>query len=155
MVKQFRRSAPEVTTIIEDIIRYRDTDQWDTKLQALYPTIPAMHFDTAFLERLVPGQAILLKSDLKWADPGSLYALKEALQTSKAANVTIGKVVDIDTQDSLIFNEEDHKVVSVMGMRGVVIINTHDAVLVIDKHAVRYIASLLNQLEQDGYSNIL
>lgn len=155
VVKQFRRSAPEVTTIVEEIIRYRDTEQWDTKLRELYPTIPSMHFDTAFLERLVPGQAILLKSDLKWADPGSLYALKEALQTSKAANVTIGKVVDIDTQDSLIFNEEDDKVVSVMGMRGVVIINTHDAVLVIDKHAVRYIASLLNQLEQDGYSNIL
>ena len=69
--------------------------------------------------------------------------------------MTLGKVIDIETHDSLIFNEEDHKVVSVMGMRGVVIINTHDTVLVIDKHAVRYIASLLNQLEQEGYADIL
>ena len=141
--------------IVDEIISFRGTDAYQTKLQELYPTIPAMHFDTAFLERLVPGQAILLRSDLKWADPGSLYALKEALQNSEEANVTLGKVIDVDTHDSLIFNEEDHKVVSVMGMRGVVIINTPDAVLVIDKHAVRYIASLLNQLEQQGYADIL
>ena len=155
VVNQFRRSAPEVTNIVDEIISYRETDQYLQKLQELYPTIPAMHFDTAFLERLVPGQAILLKSDLKWADPGSLYALKEALQTSEDANVTLGKVVDVETHDSLIYNEEDHKVISVMGMRGVVIINTHDSVLVIDKHAVRYIASLLHQLEEDGYADIL
>jgi hypothetical protein len=64
-------------------------------------------------------------------------------------------VVDVDTSDSLIINEEPDKVVAVMGMQGVVIVNSPDALLVISKPAVRYIASLLERLEQEGYSEIL
>ena len=78
IVQQFRQTAPEVTTIVDEIITYRGTDQWQVKLQELYPTIPALHFDTAFLERLKPGQAILLKSDLKWADPWQSVCIKRS-----------------------------------------------------------------------------
>src|SRR5688572_5007713 len=106
VVSQFRKLAPEISAIIEDILSYEGTPQADEKLASLYPTIPAMHFDEAFLERLGPEHAVLLKTDLNWSDPGSLYALKEALQTSKEANVTQGKVVEVKTCDSLIINEE-------------------------------------------------
>ena len=155
LITQFRQLAPEITTIVEQIVAQRDTSLEQETLLALYPTIPAIHFDNAFLERLDPKYIVLLKADLKWTDPGSLYALKEALQTSEAANVMLGKVVAVDTHDSLIVNEEDGKVVAVMGAQGIIVINSRDALLVISKPAVRYIASLLKELEEQGFSDIL
>lgn len=155
VVNQFQVLAPEITTIVEKIIAHQGSAREQQILNALYPTIPAIHFDHAFVERLDPQHILLLKSDLGWSDPGSLYALKEALQADAEANVTLGNVVAVETEDSLIVNEEPEKVVAVMGMHGVVVVNTDDALLVISKQAVRYIATLLDALEEAGYSEIL
>lgn len=155
VVAQFRKLAPEISPIVEEIVSYEGTAQAEEKLDSLYQTIPAMHFDEAFLERLGPDHAILLKTDLKWSDPGSLYALKEALQTSTEANVTQGKVVEVKTCDSLIINEEPSKVVAIMGLEGIMVVNTADALLVISKDAVRYMASLLTKLEEAGHAEVL
>ncbi len=155
VVSEFKKRSPEIAAIVQEIVSYQGTPQEAEKLNALYPTIPATHFDHAFLERLEHDQFAVLKADLKWADPGSLYALKEMLQASPEANVTRGKVVAVETHDSLLINEEADRVVSVMGLDGVIVVNTHDTMLVISKHAVRYIARLLNQLEKEGFSDLL
>jgi mannose-1-phosphate guanylyltransferase len=154
VVSEFRRRAPEITTVIDKIFSYKGQER-EQALTQLYPSIPAIHFDNAFLERIDTDQAVLIPADLQWADPGSLYALKEALQSSANDNVTVGKVVSQDTYDSLLFNEESGKVLAVMGLEGVIVVNTADAILVISKNAVRYIAMLLDKLEKSGYSNLL
>ena len=155
VVSQYRLLAPELTTIAEEILSYEGTSQAEAKLRELYPTMPSIHFDESFLMRLKPHHAVVLKLDLEWTDPGSLYGLKEALQTSKDANVTQGAVVAVKTSDSLIRNEEAGKVVSVMGMTGVIVVNTSDALLVIHKDSIRHIGALLEELGKQGYPGIL
>ncbi|MFN8529732.1 MAG: sugar phosphate nucleotidyltransferase [Anaerolineae bacterium] len=155
IVTQFRKLAPEITNVVEEIVKYVGTDQEQAKLLELYPTIPSMHFDEAFLERLGPEYAVLLKGDLRWADPGSLYALKEALQAIPEANAVQGLISEIENTDCLFINEDDTKVVAAMGLQGVVVVNTRDAVLVISKSSVRYLARLLAQIEKDGHPEIL
>ncbi len=155
LISQFRRFGPEITSILDEIVSCIGTEQEEARLKQLYPTIPVLHFDNVILERLDPERAFLIKSDLKWSDPGSLYALKEALQTSKDANVTQGKVVELRTEDSLIYNGENGKVIAVMGMEGVIIVNTDDALLVLPKHAVTHMPSLLKKLEEEGFNAVL
>lgn len=153
--EQYRRLAPEITSVIDEILRYRGTPQEAARLQELYPTIPAMHFDESFLMRLEREKAVMLKGDLGWSDPGTLYSLKEALQTSSEANVTTGEVVAVETSDSLIVNEEGQKTVSVMGLQGVIVVNTPDTLLVISKDSVRNIRKLLEELEKQGKGDLL
>jgi mannose-1-phosphate guanylyltransferase len=113
-----------------------------------------LHFDEAFLMKVQPDQAVLLNIELDWADPGTLYALKEALQNKPEANVKQGPVVDLECVDSLFVNEE-RKVLSVMGLNGVIVVNTHDALLVISKDSVRHLAKLLGELSSQGYEELL
>lgn len=155
VVNQYRLFNPHITTIVDEILSYTGTEQELPQLRRLYPTIPTMHFDEAFLMRLRPDQAFLLKVNLGWSDPGSLYSLKEALQTSQDSNVTQGNVVVVETSDSLVMNEEEDKIISVMGLQGVMIVNTHDALLVISKDSVRHIKRLLDELERNGKHEIL
>ncbi len=155
LTEEYRALAPEITGIVEEIVSYAGTPQEDAKLRELYRTIPAIHFDEAFLMRLKPEQSLMMKNDLGWSDPGSLNSLKEALESTREANVTQGSVVTVQTSDSLVYNEDSSKVVAVMGMEGVIVINTGDTVLVIHKDSVRHIKALLSALESEGHADLL
>ena len=154
VIAKYRQVEPEISDLAEQIASLDDTEDSDLRRRELYGKMPVLHFDEAFLMRLTPEQAVILNIDLDWADPGTLYGLKEALQTDAQANVTQGSVVDIDCADSLFFNEED-KVLTVMGMEGVVVVNTPDAILVISKDSVRHIRNLLDELKRRGLEHLL
>lgn len=124
-------------------------------LESGYGTLPALSFDTAIIEKTDPSQAVVLPVDLGWSDPGTLYALKEALHTAPAHNVSIGNTYQVDSVDSFIFNDEPHKLVSVIGLEGMIVVNTKDALLVCHKDQVPDIKKLLSELEQNGKENYL
>ncbi len=155
MTAAFRRLAPELASPIEEIVSYRGTSQESEKLDQIYPTVPALHFDEAILERLSVTEALLLQVDLGWSDPGSLYSLKEALQESPEDNVSRGKVVAVATKDSLIYNDNPGKVVAVMGLEGIMVVDTPDVTLVIHKDAVRHLGELLSELAVKGWDEVL
>jgi mannose-1-phosphate guanylyltransferase len=82
-----------------------------------------------------------------WSDPGTLYALKEALAGDRAETVTQGLVVAPGTRDSLLFNYEGDKLMAVIGLDGIVVVNTDDAILVVHKDMIPRVKELVNSLE--------
>ncbi len=126
---------------------------WETKKEE-YKNLPAISFDKAIVEQVDPSQAVVLKVDLGWSDPGTLYALKEATVGSGSANYEKGTVITRECTDSFIYNEEP-KVVTAIGMDGVVIVNTKDAILVCKKEDVGNIKSLLQDLEAQGHGAVV
>lgn len=124
-------------------------------VRAEYPKLPVLHFDTAIVEKIDPALAVVLAVDLGWSDPGTLYALKEALVRSEEDNCLTGNVIDTDSKDCLVHNEEEHKLVATVGLRGIVIVNTKDALLVCHKDAVPDIKALLYKIEDEGKERYL
>jgi mannose-1-phosphate guanylyltransferase len=155
IVEVFRRLAPELSSRIDEIVEFRGTSDWNDVLRDRYPSVPELHFDEAILEKLPSGEAFLLPVELGWSDPGSLYSLKEALQDSAEATVTIGDVVARDTKDSLLYNENSGKLLAAMGVEGVIVVETDDVTLVIHKDSVRHLGELLEQLKNDGWDAVL
>lgn len=125
------------------------------KLIELYPKQPAMHFDTAIVEKTDPSQAVVLHAHLGWSDPGTLYALKEALETEREETVKIGKVVSHNCSDSLIYNQNPKQLIATSGLDGFIIVNTPDALLVCPKEEVRFIKDLLEKIELSGHKDKL
>jgi mannose-1-phosphate guanylyltransferase len=68
--------------------------EYENTLHEVYPNIQTISFDDAVLAHVSPGQAAILHGKLGWSDPGTLYALKEAIDPNKDRNVTKGLVVD-------------------------------------------------------------
>jgi mannose-1-phosphate guanylyltransferase len=155
MCAAFRSLTPELAAQIEEIVSYRGTPQERQKLEELYPKVLSLHFDEAILVRLGTDQAVMLSVDLGWSDPGSLYSLKEAAQASPESSVIHGNVVDLKTRDSLLYNANPDKVLAVMGLDGIIVVDTPDALLVIHKDAVRHIGELLEKLGANGYNKLL
>lgn len=124
-------------------------------IETIYPTLESIHFDEAIVQKSRPDQAVVLTFDIGWSDPGTLYALKEALVKDKKDNYLHGQVVAEDTTDSMVYNQQQGKLIATIGLDGFVVVNTEDTVFVCHKDKVREITSLLKKIEQEGYSEYL
>ena len=145
----YKAHQPELLEALEGMVNDPD------RLNAEYANLPAMSFDDAIAEQVDQDQAVVLPVHMGWSDPGTLYAMKEALAASADETVTHGAVVHHDTTDSFLYNTVDHQLIATVGLEGMVVVNTPDSILVCHKDAVPKIKQLLAQMEQEGHINRL
>ncbi len=143
----YRRFSPDLWRQIEIIESSISTDEYGDVLSRLYPELPAISFDDAILTHLDAGDALVLHSSMGWSDPGTLYALKEVINPVIDANVTKGLVIDSESQDCLIYNYESDKLLVAVGLEGMIVVNTDDAILVVHKDQIPLVKSVINELQ--------
>ena len=61
-----------------------------------------------------------------------------------------GRVMAVDAKDTLIFNENEGKLVAVVGVSDLVIVDTKDSLLVMQKSKDQDIKKIITQLEEKG-----
>ncbi len=142
----YQRFQPEMWAGLQQIQAAIGTDEYQETLQRVYPQLPVASFDDAILTHLDPADALVLHDHLGWSDPGTLYALKEAINPEAAANVTQGLVKVENSQDCLVYNYENQKLVAVVGVEGMIVINTPDALLVVHKDQIPLVKKLVDGL---------
>jgi mannose-1-phosphate guanylyltransferase len=130
-------------------------DIFQAVMSGQYGQAKSIHFDKAIIEKVDLSDAVILKTNMGWSDPGTLYALKEALEETKEANVTNGLVSLLDTNDCLVYNMQDKKLIAAIGLKGMVIVNTQDALIAVPKDDVIKITQLINQLKEEGRQSYL
>jgi len=140
LIKQYKNLAPEI---------------YDKVVSSDYGNAPKIHFDEAIIEKVDLKNAVVLKTDMGWSDPGTLYALKEALQKEPSANVVHGLASLLDTDDCLVYNLEENKLVAGIGLRGMVVVNTPDAIIIVPKDEVVKITKLIEQMKEQGLNKYL
>lgn len=120
-----------------------------------YEQAEATHFDRAIIEKVDLSHAIIIKTNMGWSDPGTLYALKEALEKQKDDNICKGNVSSYNTKDSLLFNFEDNKILAAVGLSGMIVVNMKDALIVVPKDEVVHITDLIKQLRAENKKEFL
>lgn len=149
LISLYKEFQPEMLQALEKMV------QDESLVTEQYKDLEAISFDKAILEKVPSEQAVVMKVNLGWSDPGTLYALKEALTSSTEENFTKGESVLYETEDSFIYNEEPEKLVTAVGLEGVIVINTKDSLLVCHKDAVPHITDLLEELKKAGKEHYL
>ena len=144
---QYQQHQAEMWVQLREIEAAIGQPHYQDTLHRVYPQLQEISFDNAILRHVSPEQALVLHGEMGWSDPGTLYALKEAVNPDKTANVTKGQVLDHESQDCLVYNYEGHKVVAAVGLTGMIVVNTEDAVLVVHKDYIPLVKELVNGLE--------
>jgi mannose-1-phosphate guanylyltransferase len=143
----YKRFSPEMWRQLGEIEASIGTKAYEATLARVYPTMESIHFDDAILTHLDPESAVVLHSEMGWSDPGTLYALKEAINPDTSANVTKGLVVDAASEDCLIYNYEAGKLVMAVGLKGMIVVNTGDAILVVHKDSIPLVKKVIDELQ--------
>lgn len=142
---QYKRFAPNLYTGLSRISNDWKTDRFTDTLEKVYPELEKISFDNAILEKIDPGSALVISENIEWSDVGAWEALKEALEESKDKNVTQGKVMMMDTNDSLIYNYTGQMVVTI-DLDDMLVVNTGDVVMVCKKTSVPKIKKFVESL---------
>ena len=119
----------------------------------IFSECPADTIDYAVMERVTSSaydgrrRAIVVPLDAEWSDLGSWAAIMDISDKDADGNVVRGDAYIHGTRNSLIHGQ--HRLVSVVGLEGVIVVETADAVLVADKKRVDDVKSLVDSLKRD------
>ena len=112
---------------------------------------PSDSFDYAVMEKLDPNGpvsvgAIVVALDAGWSDVGSWDALLEVAATDENGNVNQGDVVSIDSKNNVQLSTS--RLVTSIGIEGLVVIETPDAVFVAPKELSQRVKELVGELSK-------
>ncbi len=143
---QYKKFAPNIYPGLSRIAESWHSGTYAETLNAVYPTLEKISFDNLILEKLDPSNAYVISEDIEWSDIGAWEALKEALEEASDKNVTEGKVLLTDTEDSLVYNYTG-SLVTTIDVKDALIVATNDVILVCSKSSVPKIKKLVESLK--------
>ena len=114
---------------------------------AAYAKIRSQPIDKAVMEQ--SAHVAVVPVDPQWSDVGSWHAIWELMDKDEHGNARQGDTVAVDAQDNLIRSEK--RLVALAGVSGLAVIETADALLVVDRQnsdAVRGVVDALAKAER-------
>ncbi|MCX8055149.1 MAG: mannose-1-phosphate guanylyltransferase [Ignavibacteria bacterium] len=94
----------------------------------IFKEFPNISIDYGLMEKTA--NVAVARALFNWDDVGALDALRRTRPADSSGNISIGRASLVATDNSIIINESKMAVVSVLGMDGVAVVVTDDAVLV-------------------------
>jgi mannose-1-phosphate guanylyltransferase / mannose-6-phosphate isomerase len=107
---------------------------------------PEISVDRAVMERTT--LAVVLPINVGWSDVGSWSSLWELAPRDGCGNFSNGDTVLVDTHDCYVHSEKS--MVSTIGVKDLIIVNTPDALLVADRAKAQDVSSIVAKLRQVG-----
>lgn len=142
---ELERLQPEMAACCKTAVNEACGDLSFCRLnEAAYAACPAQSIDFALMEHTQ--QAIVIPVDIGWSDVGSWSALSDMQDGNAEENVLQGDVYTDNVQNSLIRAES--RFVAVIGLDNVVVVETKDAVLIVNKDQVQRVKNVVDFLKQ-------
>ena len=122
---------------------------------AVFAACPSDSIDYAVMERL-PARpelgiaACVVPMDAGWSDLGAWDALWDVLPRDAQNNATVGEAVLHGSSDSMVFASS--RLVAGIGLHNMVVVETPDAVLVVDKSQTQSVKHIVARLKADGHT---
>ncbi|MDW4577722.1 mannose-1-phosphate guanyltransferase [Atlantibacter hermannii] len=107
---------------------------------------PAESVDYAVMERTA--DAVVVPMDAGWSDVGSWSSLWEISKRTPEGNVHHGDVISHQTENSYVYAESG--LVTTVGVKDLVVVQTKDAVLIADRNQVQDVKKVVEQIKADG-----
>ncbi len=140
---------------IVDVCRWlaaRPREEWlsDEAIER-FGAVPSASIDTAVMER--SSRVAVIPADLTWSDVGSLLALGDVAAPDDAGNVRVGRGVDIDSHDNIVYSTD--RLVATIGIRDLIVVDTSDATLVLPKDRAQDVRRVVGALKAIGAEEIV
>ncbi|HEY8539833.1 MAG TPA: mannose-1-phosphate guanylyltransferase/mannose-6-phosphate isomerase [Steroidobacteraceae bacterium] len=147
VLEELRALAPAIYDACAHAFTAARRDLDFTRLPAKeFAACPSDSFDYAVMEKTRHGVVVPL--DAGWSDVGSWSALHEAIPGDEQGNVCVGDVLVEDTHDCYL--QSTSRLVAAVGLKGHVVVETKDAVLVAPKDRVQDVKRLVEKLKKQG-----
>ncbi len=146
IMQEFERQMPDLYVQLLEIEAALGTPGYQAALRRVWPQVVRQTIDYGVMEGAE--DVAVIPVDIGWSDVGSWTSLAELLLADEESNVVVGPHVGIDTRNTLVFG--DRRLIATIGLDGVVIVDTDDALLVCTKEQEQGVRELVRRLEEEN-----
>ncbi|MDZ7672426.1 MAG: sugar phosphate nucleotidyltransferase [Halanaerobiales bacterium] len=129
ILENIKKHMPDLYQSLEKIKSVLGSDLEEKVIKEEFKELDSVSIDYGIMEKA--DDIYVITGDFGWDDLGSWPALERIKKVDDDGNVVVGKHYGIDTKNSIIHSP--NKVVTTIGMKDVVIVDTEDAILICDK----------------------
>ncbi|MBS0286915.1 MAG: mannose-1-phosphate guanylyltransferase/mannose-6-phosphate isomerase [Proteobacteria bacterium] len=117
---------------------------------AYFEACPTDSIDYAVMEKTMNGALVPLQTP--WSDVGAFDALTELYPIDANGNVAQGDVTLQKSENCFVHSEQ--RLVAAVGVKDLIIVETADAVLVLDKHHAQDVKTVVNTLRDNARKEV-
>ena len=144
---EIRELAPEVAEAVARGLAEARDDLGALRLGPSFAGAPRISFDHAVMERT--RNALVVEADFEWSDIGDWRELWARSPKDAHGNVVEGEAVARDSKDSFV-RASDGRLVCALGVEGLAVVDTPDAVLVAPLARTQEVKGLVAALSEQG-----
>jgi mannose-1-phosphate guanylyltransferase / mannose-6-phosphate isomerase len=146
-LEELGRLTPEIASACAAAFAAAKADLDFTRVdKQLFEACPSDSIDYAVMEKTA--DAVVVPLAAGWSDVGSWAALHEASEPDAHGNVSRGDVICEDSEGCYLYSES--RLVSAVGLKDHVVVETKDAVLVAPRSRVQDVKKLVFRLKEQG-----
>jgi mannose-1-phosphate guanylyltransferase/mannose-6-phosphate isomerase len=146
-LKELAAQTPRIAEAMAKATANASADLDFTRVNAeAFKSSPADSIDYAVMEHTA--DALVVPLDAGWSDIGSWDALWQISEKDEHNNTLVGDAVVHGVEGSLVWSES--RLVSVVGLKDVIVVETADAVMVASQDHAQDVKSIVNQLKGSG-----
>jgi mannose-1-phosphate guanylyltransferase/mannose-6-phosphate isomerase len=146
LLRLLERVRPDVAVALAEL-----GEASPEELAAGYRQLRAESIDAGLMERL--DDILTLPLDCGWSDLGSWAALAEVLAGDAVGNRRLGDLVAVEAGGNVVYS--DRGTVALLGVDGLVVVRSGDAVLVMPKERAQDVRLVVQSLEGGGRVELL
>lgn len=148
----FERFLPELVTGLLKIDDARGTARFQSVLEEVFPTLPAISIDYGVLEK-ASNRAVVQAEPLGWSDVGAWDAWAAHFPSDESGNVVVGPALAIESKNCVAYAGQ--RCVALLGVNDLVVIDTADALLVCPRDRVQDVRKIVDALKAGGKTELL
>ncbi|MBI4032373.1 mannose-1-phosphate guanylyltransferase [Candidatus Berkelbacteria bacterium] len=154
-MEAYERFAPSIGKHLPAIIAALGEGSEDA-LHEAFARMEAKSIDYAVIEKMDASEVRTLRGDFGWADLGDWHMLSEQLgdQADEQGNLIKGHWRGVDTTNTLVYGQPE-KLITTIGVDGLVIVDTPDALLVTPKERSQDVKKIVELLTSEGLRQYL
>ena len=152
ILREIEEKLPELSEGLEEIRKTLGTPQYDAKVENVYRRIRGISIDYGVMQ--TAQQVYVIPTDMGWSDVGSweeVYNISPKDENNNAGDYH--HLVQISSRENYVY--APGKVVALVGIRGVVVVDTGDALLVSKKSRTQEVKDVVEILKKNGFDEYI
>jgi mannose-1-phosphate guanylyltransferase len=151
ILNEIRQLLPGLYHQLTEIEPALGTPRQTDAIAQVWPNVRNLSVDVGIMEHAQ--DVVVVPADVGWSDVGSWSSVSDQHQSDPSGNVLEGEHVVVDCEDMYI--RSSGRLVAAVGLHGMVVIETDDAVLVCPKDRVQDVKRIVERLKQEGRESYL
>ncbi|WP_367896796.1 mannose-1-phosphate guanyltransferase [Enterobacter vonholyi] len=146
-LEELKKYRPDILEACEKAMSAVDPDLNFIRVdEDAFRACPDESIDYAVMEQT--SDAVVVPMDAGWSDVGSWSSLWDISHKTPEGNVVTGDVLSYNTENSFLYSESG--LLTTVGVKDLVVVQTKDAVLIADRNAVQDVKKIVESIKADG-----